>query len=42
MIINTKNGLKLGVEDDGPVLSICSIPNYANSQNKGCIIKITK
>ena len=42
MIIDTKDGLKNGVEDDGLILSISSIPNYANSLNKGCILKITK
>jgi hypothetical protein len=42
MIINTKDGLKNGVEDDGPILSISSIPNYGNTLNKGCILKITK
>lgn len=24
------------------MLSICSIPNYGSSNNKGCILKITK
>ena len=40
-IISTKDGLPSGFEDDR-ILSICSIPNYGNSNNKGCILKITK
>lgn len=40
-IITTKDGLPNGFEDDR-MLSICSIPNFANSNNKGCILKITK
>ncbi len=30
-----------GFENDR-MLSICSIPNYGNSSNKGCILKVTK
>ena len=41
-MINSKDGLKNGCEEDGITLSINTIPNYANSNCKGCILKITK
>jgi hypothetical protein len=40
-IISAKDGLMNGFENER-MLSICSIPNYGNANNKGCILKITK
>jgi hypothetical protein len=40
-IISAKDGLINGFENER-MLSICSIQNYGNSSNKGCILKITK
>lgn len=42
MIINTKDGLENGVEENKCVLSIFSVPNYGSRANKGAILRINK
>ena len=42
MLINTRDGLKDGVSDTGNTLSIFSITNYGNTNNKAGVLKINK
>jgi hypothetical protein len=42
MLINTKDGLPNGVEEDRNTLSVFSISNYANTNNKGGMLKVNK
>lgn len=42
MLINTRDGLPQGVDEEGHTLSVFSVPNYANSNNKAGILKINK
>lgn len=42
MIINTRDGLPNGVEQSKYELSILTVSNFANRNNKGCILKINK
>jgi hypothetical protein len=42
MIINTRDGLFQGVDEDKNTLSVFSVTNYANTSNKAGILKIGK
>lgn len=42
MIINTKDGLANGLEESKYELSILTVPNLGNKNNKGCMLKINK
>lgn len=42
MLINTKDGILDGVEQESHVLSVFSVTNYANTNNKAGILKIGK
>ena len=42
MVINTRDGISNGVEENKCVLSVFSVPNYANKSNKGGILRINK
>jgi hypothetical protein len=42
MIINTRDGLPQGVDEEKHTLSVFSITNYAQSNNKAGILKINK
>lgn len=42
MLINTRDGLPHGVNEEGHTLSVLSVTNYANSSNKAGILKINK
>ena len=42
MIINTKDGLESGVEEQGHTLSVFSVTDFAHSQNKAGMLKINK
>ena len=42
MLVNTRDGLTNGVEEDSSSVSIFSVSNYANTNNKGGILKINK
>ena len=42
MLINTRDGLPHGVDEEKHTLSVFSVTNYANSNNKAGILKINK
>jgi hypothetical protein len=42
MIINTKDALPEGIEQNKYELSILSVTNLNNKNNKSCILKINK
>lgn len=42
MIINNKDGLPNGLEESKYELSIFTVPNFGNKNNKGCMLKINK
>jgi hypothetical protein len=42
MIINSRDGLANGIEESKYELSIFSVSNFNNKNNKGCILKINK
>ena len=42
MLVNTRDGLPHGVDEDKHTLSVFSVPNYNNSSNKAGILKINK
>lgn len=42
MLVNTKDGLLHGVDEEKNVLSVFSVTNYANTNNKAGILKINK
>ena len=42
MLVNTRDGLKHGVDEAGHTLSVFSITNFGNSQNKAGVLKINK
>lgn len=42
MLINTKDGLSNGVEDNRHTISVFSVTNYAHSKNKAGILKVKK
>lgn len=42
MLINTRDGLPNGFDEKGHTLSIFSVTNYSNSNNKAGILKINK
>ncbi len=42
MLINTRDGLPQGVDEEKHTLSIFSVTNYSQSNNKAGILKINK
>lgn len=42
MLINTKDALTNGVEENKCILSVFSVPNYPKQNNKGGILRINK
>ena len=42
MLINTRDGLPHGVDEAGHTLSVFSVTNYGNSQNKAGVLRINK
>lgn len=42
MLINTRDGLPQGVDEERCTLSIFSVTNYAQSSNKAGILKVNK
>lgn len=42
MIINTRDGILGGLQEEGCTISIFSATNYPNVKNKGAMLKINK
>ena len=42
MLINTRDGLPHGVDEEHMTLSVFSVTNYANTNNKAGVLKISK